>query len=239
MSLRSSVTIVASPRPRVGKTLLARLLIGFHAHEGRPVAGFDLNVGDNTLAQFLPDQAATAVIGDVSGQMALFDRLIADDGVAKVVDLGHESFAAFFAVAEQIGFVTEANRHGIVVAVLFVLTPDASSVEAYGSLSKRFPGVLLSPVHNEILGPAQHRGKYPIGHGALLLRIPLLAPGIRKYIDRAPFSFADDELASATGISMDVRVELQHWLRRTHIEFRELVLRMLLADLQSSIRIES
>ena len=31
---------------------------------------------------------------------------------------------------------------------------------------------------------------------------------------------------------MDVHVELQHWLRRVHIEFRELMLRMLLADLQ-------
>ena len=34
MSFRNSVTIVASPRPRVGKTLLARLLTDFHLHEG-------------------------------------------------------------------------------------------------------------------------------------------------------------------------------------------------------------
>ena len=38
MSLRSSMTIVASPRPRVGKTLLARLLVDFHLHNGRPIA---------------------------------------------------------------------------------------------------------------------------------------------------------------------------------------------------------
>ena len=30
MSFRTSVTIVASPRPRVGKTLAARLLTDFH-----------------------------------------------------------------------------------------------------------------------------------------------------------------------------------------------------------------
>ena len=84
MPQRSSVTIVASPRPRVGKTLLARILVDFHLHEGRPVAGFDLNGGEDTLAQFLPEHATAATIGDVNGQMALFDRLIADDGVAKV-----------------------------------------------------------------------------------------------------------------------------------------------------------
>ena len=116
-----------------------------------------------------------------------------------------------------------------------MLTPDASSVEAYGNLRRRFPGALLAPVHNEILGPAQHRGKYPIGHGALMLRIPLLAPGLRKYVVRPPFSFAEEQLAAAAGISTDARVELQHWLRRVHVEFRELVLRLLLADLQSSI----
>ena len=109
--------------------------------------------------------------------MALFDRLIADDGVAKVVDLGHESFAPFFALASQIGLVEEASNHGIVTAILFLLTPDASSVEAYGSLRKRFRRAMFVPVQNEILGPAQHRGRYPIGPGALTVRLPLLAPG--------------------------------------------------------------
>jgi hypothetical protein len=239
MSLRTSVTIIASPRPRVGKTLLARLLVDFHRHEGHAVAGYDLNTGEGTLREFLPEHTTAAVVGNVKGQMALFDRLIADDGVAKVIDVGHESFAPFFAIADQIGFLAETNKQAIAVAILFLLTPDASSVEAYASLSKRFPGMLLSPVHNEILGPAQYRGKYPIGHGALLLRIRLLAPGLRKYIERPPFSFADDNAASDAGLPADVHAELQHWLRRVHVEFRELGLRMLLADLQSSIRIES
>jgi len=238
MPLRSSVTIVASPRPRVGKTLLARLLVDFHLHEGNPVSGFDLNAGEETLAQFLPAHAAPAAIGDIKGQMALFDRLIADDGVAKVVDLGHQSFAPFFALANQIGFVEEANRHGIAIAILFVLTPDASSIEAYGSLDKRFPAALLSPVHNEILGPAHHRAKYPIGPRGLMLRIPLLAPVLRKYVERPPFSFADDSEA-VCDIRADLQIELEHWLRRVHIEFRELALRTLLADLRSSIRISS
>ena len=239
MPLRSSITIVASPRPRVGKTLLARLLVDFHRQEGRPVAGFDLNAGEGTLSQFLPEQTTAAAISEIAGQMALFDRLIADDGVAKVVDLGHEAFASFFALAEKIRFVEEARRHEIGTAVLFMLTPDATSVEAYTDLSKRFPGLLLSPVHNEILGPTQQRSKYPIGHGALLLRIPLMAPALRRSIARAPFSFAEDRPHGDADTAMDLAAELQHWLRRVHIEFRELMLRLLLADLQTAICISS
>ncbi len=89
MSFRNSVAIVASPRPRVGKTLLARLLTDFHLQEGRSVAAFDLNAaGEGTLAQFLPKYVTLSAINDLKGQMALFDRLMAEDGATKIVDVG-------------------------------------------------------------------------------------------------------------------------------------------------------
>ena len=66
MSFRSSFTIVASPRPRVGKTLLARLLTDFHLNEGRLVTAFDLNVGERALAQFLPQKTTMASIRETS-----------------------------------------------------------------------------------------------------------------------------------------------------------------------------
>ena len=49
MSLRSFVTIVASPRPHVGKTLLARMLADYHLGNDRKVAAFDLNARDAAL----------------------------------------------------------------------------------------------------------------------------------------------------------------------------------------------
>jgi hypothetical protein len=236
MSFRNSVTIVASPRSRVGKTLLARLLADFHVQEGREVAAFDLNSGGGTLAQFAPEHTTVSAIADIKGQMALFDRLISDDGVTKLVDLGHESFEAFFAIAGQIGFAEEAHKRAIAPAVLFLITPDSTAVEAYRGLRARFPKVLLAPVHNEIFGPAQHRDKYQLaGSGEVLVRLPALAPGLRKYIDMPPFSFADARLAADVNIPLAVQVELQGWLRRVWREFRELYLRILLADLQSSI----
>jgi hypothetical protein len=238
MSFRNSVTIVASPRPRVGKTLLARLLTDFNVHEGRAVAGFDLNSGEGTLAQFLPEHAAVADIANIQGQMALFDRLVADDGVAKVVDLGHETFETFFKVAKQIGFAEEARRRSIAPAILFVITPDNTSVEAYRSLRKRLPEATLTPVHNEILGQGQHRDKYlMVGSGAAQIKLSALAPGLRRYIEKPPFSFLDSQLANAKDIPLDAHIELQRWLRKIYLEFRELDLRVLLAALQSSIRL--
>ena len=56
MPFRSPITIVASPRPHVGKTLIARLLTDFHLSENRKVVAFDLNSGERTLTQFMPEQ---------------------------------------------------------------------------------------------------------------------------------------------------------------------------------------
>lgn len=238
MSFRHSITIVASPRPRVGKTLLARLLTDFHRQEGRSVVAFDLNSGEGTLAQFLPETTKMSEIGDIKGQMALFDRLIADDGATKIVDLGHQAFESFVTVASQIGFATEARRRGIAPAILFVITPDHTSVEAYRGLRSRLPQATLAPLLNEMLGPAQHRDKYPTkGSDTALVRIPALALGLRRYIDKPPFSFSDTRLANARDIPLDVHIELQRWLRKIYLEFRELDLRILLADLQSLIRL--
>jgi len=239
MSFRSSITIVASPRPRVGKTLLARLLADFHQQQGRAVATFDLNAGDKTLEHFLPEQTTTASIRDINGQIALFDRLVADEDTTKIIDLGHESFESFFAVTHQIGFVEEARSRSIGVAILFTMTPDKTSVDAYRNLRARFSHATLAPVHNEMLGPAQHRDKYPLASGSPVVRIPTLAPGLRRYIETPPFSFANSQLADAVGVPVSAQAEIQRWLRRIYLEFRELDLRILLADLRSSIRFGS
>jgi len=238
MSFRHSVTIVASPRPRVGKTLVARLLTDFHAHEGRKVVAFDVNSGEGTLAQFLPEYTKVADLSDIGGQMAFFDRLVADDGATKIVDLGAETFEQFVTVASRIGFAEEARKRGIAPAMLFAIGPDRTSVEAYRGLHSRLPHVALLPLLNEMLGHAQHRDKYPIrGAEAPLVHIPALALGLRRYIDKPPFSFSQTRLAAATDIPLDVHLELQRWLRKIYLEFREMELRLMLADLQASIRL--
>ncbi|MFA6266460.1 MAG: hypothetical protein WC670_12220 [Pseudolabrys sp.] len=238
MSFRHSVYIVASPRPRVGKTLLSRLLIDYHRHEGRTAQAFDLNRDDHALAQFAPDDAIIADIGSVQGQMALFDRLVGEEGGGKVVDVGSESFQNFFDVAYRIGFVEEARKRAIAPVILFIISSDKLAAEAYRSLRARFSGAAMTPVHNEMLGPVQHRDRFPpTGRGGAILRIPALAPGLRKFIETPPFGFSDEHLANARNIPLDAHIELQRWLRKSYLELRELDLRVLLGELQSSLRL--
>ena len=235
MSLRSFITIVTSPRPRVGKTLVARLMADFHLHNNRTIAAFDINGDDATLSQFMPNHSGPADVTEIHGQMALFDRLVADDGSYKIVDLGDAAFKAFFDVAKQIDFAAEVRRRGLAAVVLFVATPDATSVEAYAKLRHDFPQAAIVPIHNEILGVAQHRDKFAApGSGAIPVHIAALAPGLRKIIDRPPFSFADSS-GAPIDVPLEMHVELQRWLRKIYVEFRQMELRVLLTDLERSL----
>src|SRR6516165_1954690 len=85
-------TSFCSPCRRVGKTLVSRLLTEFYVVNDRPVAAFDLADEGPQLADYLPDITTIAHISDTCGQMAFFDRLIADDVGARIIDLDRRAF---------------------------------------------------------------------------------------------------------------------------------------------------
>jgi hypothetical protein len=226
---RTPLYVVCSPRARVGKTLIARLLVDFFRLESRPVAAFDLNSNEPRLADYLPDCATVANVGETRGQMALFDALIVNDGIAKVVDVGYGAFESFFALIQEIGFPAEARRRYIQPVILFVMDADRSSARAFADLQRRFPDLPLIALHNEGMMSAYRIGeKRP---AAAPLRIPPLPPVLKSVIDKPNFSFMGFRGKSAETPSL-----LHAWLRQVFLQFRELELRLLLKELSSRMR---
>ena len=82
----------------------------------------------------------TAEIDDTYGKMALMDRLIVNDGIAKVIDLGFHAFDEFFTMSEEIGFIKEAARRGVAPVILFVADTDRASVRGQAMLQAADPG---------------------------------------------------------------------------------------------------
>src|SRR5450432_4286802 len=130
----TSVYIICSPRPMVGKTLIARLLSEFLLLKNGEVAAFDINLKEPSLLEYLPTITETAEVDDTFGKMALMDRLIVNDGIAKVIDLGFHAFDEFFKMSEEIGFMKEAARRGVAPIVLFVADTDRASARGYAAL---------------------------------------------------------------------------------------------------------
>jgi len=184
--------VVCSSRRGVGKTLLSRLLIEYHDLEGWPVAAFDLADEGPQLADFMPDRTTVADISDIFGQMALFDSLISDSDVIKVIDLGHRSFRNFFIIAQKIGFFEEVRRHAIEPLLLFMIDPDPKSAEAYSTLQCWFKDVPLLPVRNHAVTKGMPFSNAFPNAGAVPVspEIPVLSPSLTALVEQQSFSFA-------------------------------------------------
>ena len=208
------VYIICSPRPLVGKTLLARLLSEFLLLKDGAVSSFDINLKEPSLLEYLPRLTETADVMDTFGKMQLMDRLIVHDGIAKVVDLGFHAFDEFFKMTGQIGFLKEATRRSVAPIILFVADTDRVSARAYPTLREQIPLKTLITVDNEYVV----RGELPEAMGAgRVLRITALPSFLKTYVDRLTFSFTDylrNERDSST--------ELHQWIRRNYTAFREL-----------------
>lgn len=225
------VYIVASPRPRVGKTLLARLLIEFFRAGDRRLAAYDLNPRDPALAGYFPRLVRPIDIADTSGQMMLFDRLIASASATRVIDLGYKPFDQFFAVMAEIGFAQEARRRMIEPIVLFVTDRAASTVRAYANLRQLLPDTTFVPVHNEAVSVTFDKEDFPPSRAECrLIRMPRLSPIVRGVLDRPSFSFGPYMVARAGGAT-----EIHDWIATMFAEFRELELRLLMGKLAASL----
>jgi len=213
------VYIVCSPRPHVGRTLVARLLSEFLLLKNGTVTAFDINLKEPSLIDFLPKITETAEIDDTFGKMALMDRIIIDDGLSKVIDLGFHAFDEFFNMSEEIGFMKEAVRRNIAPIVLFMADTDRTSARGYEMLHRQIPSDRLIVIDDEFIV----RGELPeaMDRGRVL-RMTALPVFLKTYIDRLTFSFTDylrQERDSST--------ELHQWIRRNYFNFRELELNLI------------
>jgi hypothetical protein len=217
---RTPVYIICSPRPLVGKTLIARLLSEFLLLKNGTVAAFDINLKEPALLDYLPGITETAEVDDTFGKMALMDRLIVNDGLAKVIDLGFHAFDEFFKMSEEIGYVKEAARRGVAPVILFVADTDRASARGYAMLQQQITPKALVTVDNEYVV----RGELPLDmtHGRIL-KIAALPVFLKTYIDRLTFSFTD-----YLRHEKDSSTELHQWIRKNYLSFRELELNLIL-----------
>ncbi|HXQ83932.1 MAG TPA: hypothetical protein VN769_07660 [Xanthobacteraceae bacterium] len=231
MPQQTPLYIIASRHPRVGKTLIARLLIEFFRVGGRPSVGYDLDPREPTLAGYFPNLVWTVDIADTPGQMALFDRLIADHWRTTVIDLGYGLFERFFSVMAEIGFEQEAQRRSIQPIVLFITDSAPMTARTYAELRRRLPKTIFVPVHNEATSFMFIAQDFPPTRPECgVIRIPRLSPIVRGVIDRPGFSFGAYMPNQPGGPT-----EVHTWISTIFAAFRDLELRLLFGELQSSL----
>jgi hypothetical protein len=227
--------VVCSPCRCVGTTLVSRLLTEFYVVDDRPVAAFDLADEGPQLSDYLPEFATIANIGDIRGQMALFDRLITEENTPRVIDVSRRAFKKFFTIAHEISFFEEARGRSIEPVILFIIDSSPESAKAYAILRRRFMETSFLPVRNQIeasslahcdLSP--HEGKPPTS-----LDIPLLGFSLRALIERQSFSFSQFWRAAPAGLSDALDAKLRDWVEHIFLQIRDLELFLGCEDLST------
>lgn len=245
MSGSTHVFIVCSPRPRTGKTLVARLLSEFYLSnakpvgqsEAKPVVGYDLSPYEPGLSAFLPAITTQSSLDDTNGQIALFDQLVLDDDKAKVVDLSHMVLEKFFTLAFDIGFDEEARRRGISAVVLYVADPSPIAVRTYAILREKLPALTFLPIYNDAIsrGPEIRRQFPTTAASPVPLHVPQLSSGLRIQVDRRPFSFREFRATPPAFTSEHLREEMATFLKRVFRQLREAELAQIMHKLSSSL----
>ena len=228
MPQQTQLYIVASRHPRVGRTLLSRLLIDFLRMGGRPLVGYDLDPREPALAGCFPNLVWPVDIADTRGQMALFDRILSDHWRTTVIDL----FDQFFKVMTEIGFEDEARQKLIQPVVLFIADSAPFTATTYADLRGRLRQTIFVPVHNEAASfMVIARDFPPLSPKYETIRIPRLSPIVRGVIDRPGFSLGPYMSQQSGGPT-----EVHSWIAEVFAKFRELELQLLIGELESSLR---
>src|SRR5262249_42499385 len=173
-----------------------------------------------------PGITTVADIADTRGQMTFFDRLIANDVGARIIDLSHRVFKNFFTVVQAIRFFEEARCRSIEPLILFIIDPDPRSAKAYGTPRSKLSQVSLLPVRNKIkTAVIPHDVARPNANIApTSLDIPLLTFPLRALVDRQSFSFSRPRGTSPADLPVILKDELSRWVERVFFQFRTLEL---------------
>ena len=228
MSLKTTpLYVVCAPHRSGGKTLISRLLTEYYVLDGRPVAAFDLADEGPQLTDYLPQYTTLADLDDIFSQMAFFERLIAENAGAKIIDVsGRRTFKSFFSIAQEIGLFAEARRHHVEPLILFIVDPDPKSPEVYADLRHRFSEASLLPVRNMTETSPRLACDMPANsrEAPSSVEIPRFSFVLRALIDRQSFSFSEFWRSPQATIPKGLQDELQEWLECVFSQFRELEL---------------
>jgi hypothetical protein len=226
MTRPNFIFIVCSSGGRVGKTTMARLLADYFLLDARQFAGFDTDPYEPEFVRRFPRDATPIKLSSTASQIALFDGLLAQDGVPKIVDLWHHATNPFFTLWDHIDFDTEARRVGIVPVPVFLAEPSQRSLTLADRIFLDHPRSLVVTVQNDGARDASMLDRETLARfpSSRKFRMPALEAILRNIIYARGFSFSRFILAPPFGMSIVLRAAIKSWILQMNTQFQNLEL---------------
>jgi hypothetical protein len=220
--------VVASVRPRTGKTLLARALADYFIASGAGVELFDADAAAAKLSGYFPERTTVVDLNKVADQMMLFDRLAMPSTQVRVVDLAAHGFRPFFDLMRETDYVVEARGRRIETTIFYIPERDIDSYEQGQRLRERFPDCAFVLAENEVVGDIDRYARINDAYWALKkhdlrMLIPRLDPlfslaledtklPLAEFIHAPPAQRSAAHLSFAF-LSPHARSGIQRWTR--------------------------
>jgi hypothetical protein len=216
--------IVCSDQPRNGKTLIARLLCDYLILSRRAPLIFDAAPSTGGLRSWFPARASKVELSTTAGQMALFDRALAQPLHDCVVDLPAHLLPAIADLMRHIGFGEERHTPGLELVVLYIADRDVDSLLAGRKLRGTLRPTRFIVVKNEAIARDETDRVAKFLYDGLAkegqLVVPELAGTVMAAIEDKTFSFrrfAEEE--GATNLPPEVRAGIESFLARVFRQF--------------------
>jgi hypothetical protein len=149
---RPAVYIICSDQHRNGKTLLARVLVDYLLLEDRDPFAIDADAQKAPLRGFFPGRTALVDLEAITGQMKVFDTILASPGRDYVIDLPALQTERFFAVADDLNALAAMHEAGFRIVVFFVVDKRQASALIAEAMTRRAGIDLSVPVVNNYVG---------------------------------------------------------------------------------------
>jgi hypothetical protein len=193
---KKHVLISTSVRPRVGKSLLARLLADHLSLAGEPRIVFDTDSAEPRLNAVFPGETTVVDLDRVTDQMTLFDALSTRQGMSQVIDLTHRSFNKFFNLMLDTNYAAEAKAVGVEPVIFYIPDSTAESYDQGFALRERFRDCGFVLVKNEFAGEPNREALNSSGMIGLAghkpqMRMPQLDPFFASAIEDVRLSLSD------------------------------------------------
>jgi hypothetical protein len=188
------------------------------------VIGFDTNPSDPGLAAAFPTRTTIIDLATTRGQMELFDRLIVNDVVTKVVDLWHVSYAQFFSLTETTGFFQETRFRGVRVVVLLMMDQRGRFATDLQRLLSRRPDLDTVLIKDEALTTFPADEPRPVARSSdRKLVLPRLDTALCQLLNQPEFLSERFVRGSVPGAMTDLQAGMRAALLPVFEQFHALV----------------
>jgi len=232
----SRVFVVCSDEARNGKTLVARLLMDHLLMTGHTPQVFDCDEPRGRIRRFYPDVSTPIDIEKTSGQIRLFDTILAEPDRDYVIDLPSHGLDTFFTVVEDLDFINAAHEVRVELVIAYILDQTAESVmiarDLRGAYSAETFYLFRNAWNGNPLVHRQAREVYEEIEPDTVFTLPLLDREAMTAAEEPPFSFVEFLDGRYTALQPALRLRLRSFLSEVFGQFQRRELSLDLGSLK-------